>query len=89
MKVRYKKGVPIHLGLESEMFSGLSISGVSEVVCALFRGVGVEQLADGGDDSLEGLRRRFAQQMLELAEDLLDRIQIRRVFGEKEQLRSG
>jgi hypothetical protein len=69
------------------MFSGLSISCVFEVVCALFRGVGAEQLADGGEDGLEGSRRRFAQEMLELGEDLLDRVQIGRVFGEKDQLR--
>ena len=48
------------------MFSGLTISGVFEVVGALFGGVGAEQLADGGDDRLEGSRRRLAQQMLEL-----------------------
>ena len=56
--------------------SGLSVSGVFEVVGALFGGVGVEQLADGGEDRLESSRRRLAQEMLELGEDLLDRVQI-------------
>jgi hypothetical protein len=50
------------------MFSGLSVSCVSAVVGALGRGVGIEQLADGGEDGVEGSRRRFAQQMLELGE---------------------
>jgi hypothetical protein len=45
---------------------------------ALRRGVGVEQLADGGDDGVEGSRSRLAQKMLELGEDLLDRIKARR-----------
>jgi hypothetical protein len=58
------------------MFSGLPISCVGEVVGALGGGVGVEQLADCGDDGVEGSRRRFAQQVLELGEDLLDRVQI-------------
>ena len=58
------------------MFSGLSVSCVSEVVGAFGRGVGVEQLADGGDDGVESSRRRLAQQMLELGEDLFDRVQI-------------
>jgi len=54
------------------MNSGLSVSGVFEVVVAFFGGVGSEQLADGGDDGLEGSRRRFAQGMFELGEDLLE-----------------
>ena len=58
------------------MFSGLRISCIGEVVGALGGGVGVEQLADCGDDGVEGSRRRFAQEMLELGEDLFDRVQI-------------
>ena len=71
------------------MFSGLSVAGVFEIVGALFGGVGVEQLADGGDDRFESSRHRLAQEMLELGEDLLDRVEIGRVFWEKEQLRPG
>jgi len=68
---------------------GLPVAGVGEVVGALRRGVGVEQPADGRDDGVKGSRRRFAQEMLELGEDLFDRIEIGRVFGEKEQLCPG
>jgi len=68
------------------MFSGLSVSGVFEVVGELFGGVGVEQLADGGEDRLESSRRRLAQEVLELGEDLLDGVEIGRVFGEKARL---
>ena len=71
------------------MFSGLSVFGVFEIVGALFGGVGVEQLADGGENRLESLRRRLAQEVLELGEDLFDGFEIGRVFGEKEQLRPG
>ena len=73
------------------MFSGLSVSGVFEVVGELFGGVGVEQLADGGEDRLESSRRRLAQEVLELGEDLFDGFEIGRVFGEKARLsgRSG
>jgi len=54
------------------MISGLSIAGVFEVVEAFLWRVGLEQLADGGDEGFEGSRRRFAQQVLQLGEDLLD-----------------
>ena len=71
------------------MFSGLSISSVDEVVGAFLRGVVSEQCASGGDEGLDGARRRVAQQMLELGENLFDRIEIGRVLGEKEQLCAG
>jgi hypothetical protein len=71
------------------MLSGLPISCVSEVVGAFGCGVSVEQLADGGGDGVEGSRRSLAQKLLELGEDLFDRVQIGGVFREKEQLRPG
>jgi len=49
---------------------GLPIAGVGEVVGTFRRGVGAEQLAYGVDDDVEGSRRRLAQEMLELGEDL-------------------
>jgi hypothetical protein len=67
------------------MISGSRIAGVFEVVSAFVGCVGSEQLADGGDEAFERSRRRFAQQVLQLGEDLLDRIQIGRVFGQEEQ----
>jgi hypothetical protein len=51
------------------MFSGLSVSCIGEVVGALGRGVGVEWLADCGDDGVEGSGCRFARQTLELGEE--------------------
>ena len=71
------------------MILGLPIAGVGEVVGAFGRVAGAEQLAYGIDHGVEGSRRRLAQEMLELGEDLLDRIEIGRVFGEEEQLCSG
>ena len=67
------------------MISGLSITGVFEVVEAFLWRVGFEQLADGGDEGFEGARGGFAQQVLQLGEDLFDRVQIGRVFGQEEQ----
>ena len=68
------------------MISGSSISCVCEVVGTFLRGVGSEQLTDGGDKGFERARRRFAQEVLQLGEDLFDRVQIGRIFGKKEQL---
>ena len=65
------------------MFSGLSVPGVFEVVGALFGGVGVEQLTDGGEDRFESSRRRFAQKVLELGEDFLDGVEIGPDLGRK------
>jgi hypothetical protein len=62
---------------------------VGEVVCAFRRGEAVEQLADGGANGIEVSGRGVAQQMLELGEDLLDRVEVGRVFGQEEQLGSG
>ena len=67
------------------MISGMCIAGISEVVGAFVGCVGSEQLADGGDEAFERSRRRFAQQVLQLGEDLFDRIQVGRVFGQEEQ----
>jgi hypothetical protein len=47
---------------------------------------GFERLTDCGPDRLDGSRGGFAQQVLELGEDLLDRVQIGRIFRQKEEL---
>ena len=49
----------------------------------------IEQLADCGPDGLDGSRGGFAQQVLELGEDLLDGVQVGRVFRQEEQLGAG
>jgi hypothetical protein len=46
---------------------------VPEVVSTLLRWEAVEQVADGGPEHLLGACARFAQQRLELGEELLDR----------------
>ena len=68
----------------SGMTLGLPIAGVGEVVGALGRGVGVEELADGRDDSFEGSSRRLTQEMLELGEDLPDRLRSGEYLGRKD-----
>src|SRR5438067_530877 len=48
-----------------------------------------EDFADCGADGFDGARGGLAQKMLDLGEDLLDRVQIRRVFGQEEELGAG
>jgi hypothetical protein len=49
---------------------------VGEVVGAFGGSEGVEQLADGVPERLDGARRGGAQQRLELGEGVLDRVQV-------------
>ena len=49
---------------------GRSISGVLEVVGAFLRREAAEKLADGSRDGVDGSGGSFAQQRLELGEDL-------------------
>jgi len=42
-------------------------------------------VADCGADRVDGSRGSFAEQMLELGKDLLDRVQVGRVFGQEEE----
>jgi hypothetical protein len=58
------------------MKSGSAVSYVCEVVCAFLWGVGVEELADSRDEGFDGSRSGLAQEMLELGEDLLDRVAV-------------
>jgi hypothetical protein len=52
----------------------LVISGVGEVICALGGRGGVEDRTDGIADSLGGSLCGLAQPMLELGEELFDRV---------------
>jgi hypothetical protein len=49
-------------------------------------GEGAEQFADSGADGFHGSGGSFAQEVLELCEDLLDRIEVGRVFRQNELL---
>jgi len=51
-------------------------------------GVGAEEFADGCKDGVVGAGRGLSKTMLELGEDLLDRVQVRRIFRHEEKLRS-
>ena len=51
-----------------------------EVGRALFGDVGAEQSADGGADLIARASGSLSQQVFELGKDLLDRVQVRRVF---------
>src|SRR5215471_21580387 len=68
---------------------GSAVSCICEVVCAFLRGVGVEELADSRDEGFDGSCSRLAQEMLELCKDLLDRVQIGRIFWQQDKLCSG
>jgi hypothetical protein len=54
------------------MISGWFISRLAEVVCTFLWGEGVEKLADCRADGFDGSGGGFAQQVLELGEDLFD-----------------
>src|SRR6516165_12736569 len=62
---------------------------MSEVVGAFFGREGPEDLADCGTNGFEGSRGRLSQELLELGEDLLDWVQVRRIFGQKQELGAG
>src|SRR5258708_9982251 len=48
-----------------------------------------EDFADRGADGFDGARGDLAQEVLDLGEDLLDRVQVRRVFRQEEELGAG
>ena len=52
-------------------------------------GENAEDLAYCGADGFEGARGSLAQQVLELGEDLFDRVEVWRVFGQEEKLGTG
>ena len=68
------------------MILGSRVPRIGEVVGAFFGGEGAEEFTDGCGQGLDRPGGRLAQKMLELGEDLLDRVQVRGVFGQEEQL---
>jgi hypothetical protein len=62
---------------------------MGEVVGAVGGGEGVEGLTDGLPERLDGAAGGSAEQRLEVGEGLLDRVQIRAVGRQVEQLRPG
>jgi hypothetical protein len=46
----------------------------------------LEQLTDCGPDGFDGSLGSFAEQVLKLGEDLLDWVQVWRIFRQKEEL---
>ena len=67
------------------MLLGLRISGVSDVCGAFFGTVLGEDLCAGLADGFVASRPRLSQQGFELGEDLLDRIEIGRVFRQEDE----
>src|SRR5271168_2415449 len=67
--------------------TGLRIAGVSDVCGALFGWVLSEDLSAGLGYGLVASRSRLSQQGFELGEDLLDRIEVGRVFRQKDEAR--
>ena len=70
------------------MLLGLRISGVSDVCGAFFGPVLSEDLRAGLADGFVASCSRLSQQSFELAEDLLDRIEVGRVFWQEDEARS-
>src|ERR1700745_1032964 len=71
------------------MISGWLVACRFEVVFTFLRCEGVEEAGEGGGDGLGGARSFFAQQMLELGEELLDGVEVGRVFRQEEELGPG
>ena len=67
----------------------LGISGVFEVVGAFLRLEGCEKLADCRAEGLWGASGGLSQEVLELGEDLFDRVQIGGIFRQEDQLGAG
>jgi hypothetical protein len=65
------------------------VSCVGEVVSAFLRGDEVEDAADGVADGVGGSRRGLAQEVFEFREELLDRVEVGRVFRQEEEPGAG
>lgn len=72
----------------ASVFCG-SVSRADEVVCAFVGGVGFEDISDRGEDVLPGAAGAPAEEVLELGEDLLDRVEVGAVGREEEKVRVG
>jgi hypothetical protein len=49
----------------------------------------LREFRDRGTDGFAGARGGLAQEVFDLGEDLLDRVQVRRVFRQEEELGAG
>jgi len=67
----------------------LRISCVSEIVCAFVCGECVQGVGDGIGNGVVGAWRAVSQEGFKLGEDLLDWVEIGRVFGEKQETGAG
>jgi hypothetical protein len=65
------------------MILGSRISWVTEVVGAFLGGESTEEFADGCGQGLDRSRGGLPQEVLELGEDLLDRVQIGGIFARR------
>src|SRR6202051_2606195 len=68
---------------------GFPISCVLKIVGAFVGCKSSEDFADRGANGFDGARGGLAQEVLDLGEDLLDRVQVRRVFRQEEELGAG
>jgi hypothetical protein len=57
-----------------------------EIVGAFVGGEGVEELADGSVDGIDGSGGSLSEQMVELGKDLFDQVQSGEYFGRKNSL---
>ena len=71
------------------MISGRRVSCVFEVAGAFLRREGSEKLTDCCAEGFKGACGGFAQEMLELGEDLFNGVQVGRVFRQEEQFGAG
>src|ERR1700687_1262407 len=67
------------------MILGWCVSCILEIVGTFVWREGWEQLADGRANGFNGACGGLAQQVLELGEDLLDRVEVGRVFRQEDQ----
>ena len=74
---------------KSGMILVLVIACFSEVVATFLRGERIEDLPDGVADGLDGSLGLLAQEMFELGEELFDRVEVGRVFGQEEEPGAG
>lgn len=65
------------------------VAGVFEEVCAVLGWDVADEFGEAGLDGFDGAFGRFAHQGLDFREDLLNRIEVRRILREKKELRLG
>ena len=65
------------------------ISGFYEEVSTFLRGNGIEDLADGVANGVDGSFGSLAQQVFELGEELFDGVEVGRIFGQENELSAG